>query len=95
VIQFRKGTDITLSCTSARGPCRTATSPTVRVAYRGDRRPRFGSGPDEIGVAVRIVSYSVTTTTPGAGSSITSMIVSLTGTGVGKEVCSTVGRLPS
>jgi len=33
-----------------------------------------------MGVAVRIVSYSVTTTTPGAGSSITSMIVSSTGT---------------
>jgi hypothetical protein len=33
-----------------------------------------------MGVAVRIVSYSVTTTTPGTGSSITSMIVSLTGT---------------
>jgi hypothetical protein len=25
VIQFRKGTDIALSCTSARGPCRTTT----------------------------------------------------------------------
>lgn len=35
---------------------------------------------NEMGVAVRIVSYSVTTTTPGTGSSITSMIVSSTGT---------------
>ena len=33
-----------------------------------------------MGVAVRIISYSVTTTTPGIGSSITSMIVSSTGT---------------
>ena len=33
-----------------------------------------------MGVAVRIVSYSVTTTTPGTGSSITSMIVSSTPT---------------
>jgi hypothetical protein len=33
-----------------------------------------------MGVAVRIDSYSVTTTTPGIGSSITSMIVSSTGT---------------
>jgi hypothetical protein len=32
-----------------------------------------------MGVAVRIVSYSVTTTTLGAGSSITSMIVSTAG----------------
>ena len=42
--------------------------------------PGLGSRSDEMGVAVRIVSYSVTTTTPGAGSSITSMIVSSTGT---------------
>ena len=40
----------------------------------------LGSRSDERGVAVRIVSYSVTTTTPGTGSSITSMIVSSTGT---------------
>ena len=40
----------------------------------------MGSRPDEMGVAVRIDSYSVTTTTPGTGSSITSMIVSSTGT---------------
>ena len=38
--------------------------------------PGFASRSDEMGVAVRIVSYSVTTTTPGTGSSITSMIVS-------------------
>jgi hypothetical protein len=42
--------------------------------------PGFASRSDEMGVAVRIVSYSVTTTTPGTGSSITSMIVSSTGT---------------
>ena len=42
--------------------------------------PRLGSRPDEMGVPVRIDSYSVTTTTPGTGSSITSMIVSSTGT---------------
>ena len=42
--------------------------------------PGLGSRSDEMGVAVRIVSYSVTTTTPGTGSSITSMIVSSTGT---------------
>ena len=40
----------------------------------------LGSRSDEVGVAVRIVSYSVTTTKPGIGSSITSMIVSSTGT---------------
>ena len=40
----------------------------------------MGSRPDEMGVAARIVSYSVTRTTPGTGSSITSMIVSSTGT---------------
>src|SRR6476660_762348 len=33
-----------------------------------------------MGVAIQIVSCSVTTTTPGIGSSITSMIVSSTGT---------------
>jgi hypothetical protein len=33
-----------------------------------------------MGVTVRIASYSETTTTPGTGSSITSMIVSSTGT---------------
>ena len=42
--------------------------------------PGFASRSDEVGIAVRIVSYSVTTTTPGTGSSITSMIVSSTGT---------------
>jgi hypothetical protein len=40
----------------------------------------FASRSDEMGVAVRIVSNSATTTTPGTGSSITSMIVSSTGT---------------
>ena len=60
----------------------------IRVAYRGltycssvsGPVSGFGSRSDEMGVAVRIVSYSVTTTTPGTGSSITSMIVSSTGT---------------
>ena len=41
--------------------------------------PRSGSPPGEIEVAVRTDSYSVTATTPGAGSSMTSMIVVLTG----------------
>ena len=36
------------------------------------------SGPTRLGVVVVIVSYSVTRTTPGTGSSITSMIVSST-----------------
>ena len=36
------------------------------------------SGPPRLGVVVVIVSYSVTRTTPGTGSSITSMIVSST-----------------
>jgi hypothetical protein len=42
--------------------------------------PRSGLPPGEMGCAVRTVSYSVTTTTPGTGSSITSMIVVSTGT---------------
>jgi hypothetical protein len=41
---------------------------------------RSASPPGEMGVAVRTDSYSVTTTTPGTGSSITSMIVVSTGT---------------
>ncbi len=38
------------------------------------------SRPNEVGVVVRIVSYSVTTTKPGTGSSITSTMVSSIGT---------------
>src|ERR1039458_4485730 len=60
----------------------------IRVAYRGLIYCSSVSGPapclglelDEKGVAVRIVSYSVTTTTPGTGYWIASMIVSSTGT---------------
>jgi hypothetical protein len=85
VIQFRKDTDIAYLAHRLRGPCRTATPP---VAYRGlincssvsGPVPGLGSRSDEMGGAVRIISCSVTTTTPGTGSSITSMIVSSTGT---------------
>jgi hypothetical protein len=81
VIQFRKDTDIAYLAHRLRGPCRTATAP---VAYRGliycssvsGPVPGLGSRSDEMGVAVRIVSCSVTTTTPGTGFAITSMIVS-------------------
>ena len=41
--------------------------------------PRLVPPPREFGLTVRIDSYSVTTTTPGTGSSITSMIVVSTG----------------
>src|SRR5271167_1135856 len=57
----------------------TGSPPIYGSAVSGPA-PRLGSRPDEIGVPVRIDSYSVTTTTPGTGSSITSMIVSSTGT---------------
>jgi hypothetical protein len=85
--QMRNGTDIA-HLAHRLGPLPHLNAIRIRVAYCGliycssvsGPTPRLGSGPEEMGVAVRIVSYSVTTITPGTGSSITSMIVSSTGT---------------
>ena len=86
VIQIRKGTINypILHIGSGSRAHRNAT--VIRVAYRGfiycssvsGPVPGLGSRSDEMGVAVRIVSYSVTTTSPGTGSSVSSTGTSTT-----------------